>query len=162
VVHLLDDRGPVVGQPLDDRELPQRPGPVEALHGDRLGHVEQVAQRALAGRPHPPEVVVEVEVGIDHPAGRRPDERRAHDPLAHAGDEPGAPLELVEEPGPVRCPVEDGHRGDRRAQERVLLDAPHERVGVAHPVLEAHGVVVVAHAPFLSGASRSCPWVCGW
>ena len=36
VVDLHDEAGPPVGQAVDDDELPQRPGPVEALHGDRL------------------------------------------------------------------------------------------------------------------------------
>ena len=70
VVELLDDGRLAVGQALDHGELPQRAGPVEALHADRLGQVEQGAPVARRGRAHPAQVVVEVEVGVDDPAGR--------------------------------------------------------------------------------------------
>ena len=58
VMDLDDQAGAPFGEVVDDDELPQRPRPVEALHRDRLRHVEQVAQRPVAARPRPPQVVV--------------------------------------------------------------------------------------------------------
>ena len=46
-----------------------------------------------------------------------------------------APAQPVE----VGLAVEDADRDDRRPQDRVLLDVPHQRVGVAHVVREAIG-----------------------
>ena len=136
--------GLAVGQAVDHGELPQRPGPVEALHGDRLRHVEQVAQRAVAGGARPAQVVVEVEVRVDLPARRRDRQRVGHDALAQAGHEPRRAVEALDQPVVIGGPVEHRHRGDRRPQQRVLLDRPHERVGVAHPVLEAHLSAIAA------------------
>ena len=79
---------------LDDRELPQRAGPVEALHGDRLRRCR--APRAwcrLAARPDEAEVVVEVEVRVDVPPGRGDRQRVAPHPLAQAGDQPADPVD---------------------------------------------------------------------
>ena len=68
VVELLDDGRLAVDQALDHGELPQGPRPVEALHPDRLGQVEQRAPVARRGSAHATQVVVEVEVGVDDPA----------------------------------------------------------------------------------------------
>ena len=70
VVELLDDGRLAVGQPLDHGELPERASPVEALHPDRLGQVEQRAPVARSGSAHAAQVVVEVEVGVEDPPGR--------------------------------------------------------------------------------------------
>jgi hypothetical protein len=102
VVDLEDQGGPVVLQPLHDGDLPERPGPVEALHRDRLGQIEHRPDAAVATGPHEAQVEVEVEVGIDLPAGRRDRERVRADPLPHAGDEAGAPVDEVAHPNPVR------------------------------------------------------------
>ena len=51
----------------------------------------------------------------------------------------------VDERVPVGGPVEEQHRDDRRPQQRVLLDVPHERVGVAHVRFEALDVVRSGH-----------------
>ena len=72
------------------------------------GHVEHAsAGRRSPPAPHEAEVVVEVEVGVDLPARRGDRERVAPHPLAHAGDEPGAPVEQVAEPVVVGRPVEE-------------------------------------------------------
>ena len=46
-------------------------------------------RRAVAGRPYPPEVVVEVEVGVDLPARRRDRERVGRRPAGAAGGRAG-------------------------------------------------------------------------
>src|SRR5205823_13989543 len=57
--------------------------------------------------------------------------------LAQAGDLSRGPLHPLGEPLAVGRPVEHGDGGDRRAQERVFLDGPHQGVGVAHAAVEA-------------------------
>jgi hypothetical protein len=137
VMDLHDQRGAAVGEVGDRDGLPERSGPVEALHRHGLGQVEHGALVAVACGSHPAEVVVEVEVRVHLPAWWRDRVRIAPHPLAHAGHQPGAALEQVAEALLVGGPVEEEHRSDGRAQQRVLLDGPHERVGVGHAVLEA-------------------------
>ena len=133
---LQDHRRPAAFEPLDDRVLPERSGPVEAGHRGGAGQVQHRVERRLA-RLHPSQVVAQVEVRVAGPLRRSHAQQRRRDPLAHPRDQPRAPLDLVHEPVPVGRPVEQQHRDDRRPQQRVLLDVPHERVGVAHVALEA-------------------------
>ena len=145
MVDLGDDGGPTVGQAVDDGELPQRAGAVEALHADRFGEVEHVAPRTVAGRSHPAEVVVEVEVRIDLPPGRGDRHRVTEHPLAQPGHQPADAVHAAAEQGAIRHAVEHEDRGDRAAEQRILLDAPHERVAVAHAGLELEVDGVVGH-----------------
>ena len=88
------------------------------------------------GQPHAAQVEVEIEARLRHPARRRDPERRRHDALAQPRDEARRAVDAPPQPFPVGDRVEERDRDDRRAQDRVLLDVPHERVFVAHVVRE--------------------------
>ena len=115
VVHLHRERGALAVRAVeafDERELPKRPGPVEARRRDRLHCVEQGPHRARAREPDAAQVEVEVEAGFGHPARRRDAERRRHDPLAQAGDVAGRAIDAPPESLPV------GHRVEQRDARR--------------------------------------------
>ena len=57
--------------PLDQRELPQRTGEVEAAHCLGADPVEQLAHTAVRGKADVPEVEIEVEGGVGLPAQHR-------------------------------------------------------------------------------------------
>ena len=141
VVHLHRERGALgavgVVETFDQRELPQRPGAVEAGRGHRLQRVEERALGARRGEPHAAQVEVEVEGRLDRPARRSEPERRRLHALAEARDQARRAVDARAQPVEVGRPVEQRDRDDRRAQDRVLLDEPHERVLVAHVPCEA-------------------------
>ena len=138
VVHLLHQRRPAATEALDDDELPQRPGAVEGVVGEQGRQVEQLAHRAGLGQGDAADVVVDVEVGVVDPRRRREVDGRRLDPPAQAGHGPGRLLH----PGPqgveVRRAVEHRHRRERRGQVGVLVDPPHQPLGVGHPAVIAH------------------------
>ena len=136
VVHLQDDTGAIVGETLDERALPQRTGTVEVAHRRGRGHVEHRVERPRLRRPHATDVVREIEVGIGRPC-RRPDAQRGlDDALTQARDEPSPAIETGDELVPLGRLVEHQGGHDRRAQLRVVIDVPHQRVGIAERVLE--------------------------
>ena len=139
VVELHDESALAVREVLHQDAFPQRTGPVEALHGGGSGHLHDVGQLALAGRAGEAQVVAEVEVRIDLPTRRRGRHRTVRHALAQAGDDATGPLEHAPEVFPFDRSVDDDQRGDRRTQQRVLLDGPHQRVGVAHATLVDDG-----------------------
>ncbi len=140
VVELQHQRGPAAGEAPDDVQLPQRPRAIEALHGDRLGAVEHRAHAAAGRRVEPAHVELAIEVRIDLPAWRRDRVRVRDHPLPQAGNLPRGALDLVLQPIAVGRGIEPPDDGDRRAQQRILLDVPHERIAVAHAPLEPDGV----------------------
>jgi hypothetical protein len=155
VVDLHDHRGAVVGEALHERVLPERARAVEAGH--RRG-ARQVEHRVVGGLAHPDatQVVHEVEVGVGRPVGRTHAQERGRDALAHAWDQPRPTFQPPDEVVPVRRPVEEQHRDDGRAQQRVLLDVPHERVGVAHVRIETLDVVRSGHGLAPCGEVPRC------
>ena len=167
VVHLLDECSPSVGHLLHHDELPQRSRPVESGHGEGRREVEDVAQRPGSGCALEPQVVVEVEVRVDHELRRCEPERRGGHALAKPWYLPARTLHLVDETLPVERLVEQRHAGDRGPQQRILLDGPHERVLVAHPLLEpdsCHGpsLAVVRCARLVAKYVRSRSGVLAW
>ena len=64
VVDLEQVAGPTVFEALDEHDLPRRARLVQRPRQDPSSQVEQLAQGAWPGQPHPLEVVVEVEVRI--------------------------------------------------------------------------------------------------
>ncbi len=67
-------------------------------------------------------------------------------PVAAGGDHAGGAVDGLAEAVAIEGPVEDGDRGDRGPQQRVLLDGPHEGIGIAHAVVEVdlgHGERIV-------------------
>ena len=153
VVHLLHERRLATAQPLDDGELPQRAGAVERVdHGQRR-QVEQLAQAPGLGQGDPANVVVDLEVRVVDPERRREVGRgRLHTPPEpwHGGDRPFHPRP---EPVEVRRAIEHRDAPERRRQVGVLLEAPHQPLGVAHPPF-----VGVGHRSSIAhGAYRRCP-----
>ena len=67
VVDLVDDRDAVVGQPLGDVHLPQRSIAIQRRAGDLTDQLVQLAASTGRGHPDLADVVVEVDVVVDHP-----------------------------------------------------------------------------------------------
>ena len=78
VVDLGDDRPAVVGQALDQPQLPQRLGHVQALAEHPAGQVAQLLVAARAGHGGVPHVVQDLEVRVVDP--QRPAELQRHRP----------------------------------------------------------------------------------
>ena len=132
VMEFHDERGLAVLEPLDERVLPQRPIPVQARHPGLTRELEHRSQGLRRCRLEPADVPRQVEVGIDHPAGRGQPQRRQHHPVPEPRRQPGGALQPFRQPIPVRRTVQNQHTDHRRAQQRVLLHVPGERVTVAH------------------------------
>jgi hypothetical protein len=92
VVHLLQERSPTADdavvhrEPIEERELPQRAGPVERALRQLLAHVEQRAHVVRRRYRDATYVVVEIEAGVVGELGRGDAERRRDDPLPQARD----------------------------------------------------------------------------
>ena len=132
MMHLQEMGRAAVGQPLDQNRLPGRACTVERGHRHLLCGRQQLAEAAGLGKPDASQVIVEIEVGIIDPAGIAEAERRHDDLLAKARHHARRPLARCDEALPVGSAVQHLERADRRAQTRVGLGAPHERLEGAH------------------------------
>jgi hypothetical protein len=139
VVHLRQQRGPSVRQAFDDRVAPERAGPIEGIREVRSRVVEELAIGARRRQPDAAHVEVEIERRVVDPRRRRHAGGRRHDLLAEAGDLLHGARDAGPEPLERRHRVEERHVEERRAQARVLLEVPHQRLGVGHPTFRAHG-----------------------
>ena len=110
------------------RPLPQRPGAVEARHARDAGKVEHGRQRLRGRHLDGAEMPREIEVGVNRPPGRCEPQRRFDDAVAKTGHGAARPLRLVTQQLGVRTAVEDEHDHHGRAQQRVALHVPAERV----------------------------------
>ena len=155
VVELLDHRRATGAHPLDDGQLPQRPGRIERRHRDRLRQVQHVAHAAGTGNADPTEVVPEVHVLDRHPTGRAQPEPRPDDPRAEPRDQMRGPFDPGRQAVPVGRTVEERHRGDRRAQKWVALDLPQDRVRRAESVAGEIHVGILVRCPFPWQGRRS-------
>ena len=79
VVHLHDERGATAFEAVDDRELPERPLPVESGHAALARVLEHVGQLPGRGCRDPPDVEAELEGVVLDPARVREAHRRLHD-----------------------------------------------------------------------------------
>ena len=152
VVDLLDEGCPTSFHPFDERELPQRAGPIERIDRQRLGEVEHVAEAPRRWHPGPSQVVRQVEPGVHHPPGTADPAGRHDHPLPEAGDDPRGVVDPLHEAIPVGRPIEERHGRDRRTQHRVLLDVPQHGVRRLHVVREPpgeRGVVIDEHLPMI-------------
>ena len=150
VVELLDHGGAAVFETLDDEELPERARAVERGAHERGGEVEQLSHRPGAGQRRPAEVVVEVEVGFVTPLRRGEPAQGGDHPLAQPRHLHRGPLEPAAKLLRIGGLVEQGDVGDRRAEVRILLEVPHQRLDVGHPPLVAHlsgSYRALCHAP---------------
>ena len=120
--------GPTALEPLDQGGRPQRPGDVQWRLQNHLGEVENLAEGARFGHPHPANMKVEVEIGIDHPAGRTRRQRRHDDLLAQSQHLAGGVVEARAESLPIRGRVENLQRHDARSRPRVGFAAMHQQV----------------------------------
>ena len=160
VMHLRHQRRLASFQAFDDEELPKGSGAVERIEDEQAGQVEQLTHRPRLGKRDASDVEVDVEVGVVSPdRGTQPGGIRL-DPPSEAGNVVDGGIHAGPEPIEVRGPVEDRDRAERRRQERVLLDAPHQRFGVAHLAVRNGRLgcrrFVVSHQPSLPrrGARR--------
>ncbi len=133
VVHLLDERGASVRQPLDDGELPERSILVECRHRHQPGDVQHRAEVSRLGSDGASQVVVEVEELVELPAWRSQAKRRFDDSLAKPRDQFAGLFESADEPAPVGTAVEHRDGDDRASQARVPLDGPHQGIGFVQP-----------------------------
>ena len=69
VMSLQEIGGLSVGQTFDHRALPRRAGGVERGHGELLAGGQQLTHAAVSADPDPAQVVMQIELGIDCPAG---------------------------------------------------------------------------------------------
>ena len=132
MVDLLEERGSTAFEAFHDGELPQRTGPVEGRRRHRRRQVEQLPHPAGRRDGDGPEVVVEVEIVVGHPLGRGEAEGGSHDAVAEPWDRLDGLLDLGAHAGGVGCTLEDADVREVRAEGGVLLDRPHDRLGVAH------------------------------
>ncbi len=133
VVDLLEQRGAAVGEPVDERELPERSGAVERLLGE---HAAEVEERAVVGgcrHGDDAHVRVDVEGGVVGKLGRHDAHRCTDDALAQARDRVEGPVQRVPQPLVARTPIENRQVAEVGPQCRILLDRPHDRFGVRHP-----------------------------
>ena len=137
VVKLHHERRLAALEPLDERELPQRPITIEARHPGLASELQDGRQRLRGRRLEPADVPRQVEIGIDDPTRRGQPQRRRHDPVPKPRRQPRAALEPLRQPIPVRAAIQQQHAHDRRPQQRVLLHVPGERITVAHVHLNA-------------------------
>ena len=103
VVKLHHERRLAALEPLDERELPQRPITIEARHPGLASELQDRRQRLGGCRLEPANVPRQVEIGIDDPAGRGQPQRRQHDPVPKPRRQPRAALEPFRQPIPVRA-----------------------------------------------------------
>ena len=113
VVHLGDQGDLPVLQALDDPHLPQGPIAVQLAADDVRGEVAELADAARCRECGPPQVVVDVEIGVVDPDGVAEPHRHLH-----------------------QTALEDGSEGDAVADQ--LADAP-ERVAPRHRGRVEHG-----------------------
>ena len=137
VVDLPHQRAAVELQTLDGIEDPQRPSAVVGVLVQRGDEVEQLAFVARRRHRHGAHVVVEVELGIGPPHRRAEPTDAGHDPFPQPRDLGDGRRDLGPEVFDVERPVEQHQRAAARVEPRVLLDVPHQRLGVGHPPLEA-------------------------
>ena len=149
VVDLPDQRPATALHAFDDVEHPQRAGPVVRVLVDRRDKVEQLPLRSRRREGDPAEVVVEVELRIGPPRGGPETADAGRHPLTQAGDGGHGRGDLAAEVLEVERPVEQHQRAAARVQPRVLLDVPHQRLGVGHVPFEA----LLAWWPLLDHAS---------
>lgn len=131
VVGDRDERGPTTLEPLDQHEAPERAIAVEP--GRRLDPcvLEQLVDRARFGQHDVPEVVVDVDHLDRHPLQRAGVERGRGHALPQRRYVVDRSADRCLDTVSVGHPVEDRHRHDRRPQQRVGLDLPHDRVVLA-------------------------------
>jgi len=113
VVDFENQRGGAVGQTVDDGGLPQWPCPIEALHADRLGHRQHVGQGRSLGHGDEAQVVGEVEVRVELPAGRGDRQGVGPHALAEPGDHTAEVVDLVAHPIVVQSTLERADGDDR-------------------------------------------------
>jgi hypothetical protein len=145
-----------VGQPLDDVEHPQRPGAVVGILVDGGDEVEQ--RPLVTGRRQgdPADVVAEVELRVGAPHRRAEPPEAGHDPLAEPGHGGHRGGELAGEVLDVGRAVEEDEGTAAGVQPRILLDVPHQRLGVRHPSFEALLAGCAGSGGFGHGASSRC------
>jgi len=137
-MQLGDQRSLPIDQVFDHDELPQGPITVEALHDHGLDESNDVVECVAPARRYEAHVIREVEILVELPPGRRDRIRIPDHALAQPRDVAGGAVDAVHDARAFGCPVEQGDRGDRAAQQRVLLDHPHDAIEVGHPIVVAH------------------------
>jgi hypothetical protein len=147
VMQLLDQCAAATLETLDDDELPQRSRAIEGVVGDQRGEILQLAHRTGIGKRHASDVVTNVELRVAHPARRTACHWRRLHALAQSRDRDARAVHARDEGLEVDRAIEDGDIGERGSEERVLLDSPHQRLGIGHALVEAWHLVF--HQPVL-------------
>ena len=121
VVHLHDHRSLAALEPLDEGELPQRAGAVEAAHGGQRGQREHLVPAVGGGDLDPAEVPGHVEVRIGGPPWRGQAPGDIDGSLPERGDLAGRPLHPHHQLVPGGGRLEPGDRDHGRTQFGVAL-----------------------------------------
>ena len=93
VVDLLEQRGPSAGEPVDHREFPERPRPIERLSASCSQRSSTALVSPGAGHRDATHVVVEVEARVVGEFGRDEPQRRRDDALREAWDRDQRPID---------------------------------------------------------------------
>ena len=135
-MHLREQCTPAALEAVDQHEVPQRPGPVVGVLIELRRQVEQLAYRARLGQGDVADVMVQVELRVGCPLRRREPAEAGHDTVSQTRHH----CRPVRDPGADAVELDPAveHRDARtvRVEPRVLLDGPHQRLGVAHLALE--------------------------
>ena len=139
VVGLRDQREALAGQALDEPDLPQRLGAIQALGEQTPG---QLGQRRLVGRSRErgvADVVARVEVGIVGPHRTALAVGHVREALAIARHEVQAAEHVIDQLLQARrLALEDHHRGHMHVRGRAFLELQEGRVQRGQPVGICH------------------------
>ena len=138
VMGLGEHREAVLGQPLDQPQLPQRPGAVEGLREDASGQPLELLLAAGARQRGVAHVEADVEVGVVDPHRAALVERHEGQPLAVARDEVQAGRRSAPPTRRSRCVAVEHHAAGHVHVGRVALQVQERAVQAGQAVRVGH------------------------
>ena len=158
-MHFLHHGGAAPGQPVDHGEFPEGPAPVEGLAGQFGGQLSGVGFGGPDGQLDAPEVVIQVEVRVVLPGGRKRAQAGDH-PAAEPGHDSAGPPQTPPEAFVVRAAVEQAEVGKGRRKVGVCFEVPHQGLDVVHPFGARRLFVdhLATLCPSWEGPCRSVRW----
>ena len=128
----LDDRGRATSlESLYNSEGPERASLVETRHRRLAREFQHAVEGSIARRTNPADVVRQIEIRVDEPAGRRQAKGHFHQPVPQRGKGTAGTFKAVQQRLAVGWSIEDENRSHRLSQQGILLDSPQHRFHVA-------------------------------
>ena len=134
VVNDRPQRAATPFEPTDEDEPPKRARPVERLRVELGSEVEKLPVRSRSGQHDFANVRVDVELCVGDPRRGRNSTKAGHGALIEARGARDTGTHLTHEPSGVDRLIEQNDRTTTGVEPRVLLDTPHQRLVLAHPV----------------------------